>query len=160
MTVGGHMTKHQRHQWGTLLLRVTLGVIFVMHGWYAWRQIGVSGVAELVASLGYPPSPLLAWYLILAQLLGGLCLVVGLWTSIAALLQVPILASAVFLFNRPSGFLMDGIVGVPDSGRSSAAGLEFPLLVLVSTLALALLGSGAFSVDHFRAGKAERLEMP
>ena len=61
------------------MLRVTLGVIFLMHGYLALAVIGPAGVAGYTARMGYPPAlgPALAWYLILAHSIGGLLLILG-----------------------------------------------------------------------------------
>ncbi|OGL00198.1 MAG: hypothetical protein A3E31_10985 [Candidatus Rokubacteria bacterium RIFCSPHIGHO2_12_FULL_73_22] len=138
---------------GAALLRVVLGAVFVMHGAYAFTVLGPAGVAALVMRLAYPAglAGLLAWYLILAHAAGGALLVVGLWTRWAALAQVPIMASAVFLLHLPEGFFMRGIIVDPAAGRAIAAGWEHSLLVLAATLAVALLGAGAWSVDRARA---------
>jgi len=59
------------------MLRVMLGVIYVMHGWLALVSLGPSVMAAYTVRLGYPPSlsSTLAWYLIVAQLVGGALLV-------------------------------------------------------------------------------------
>ncbi len=141
--------------WGTALLRTMLGVIFVMHGYLALAVIGPAGAAGSVTSLGYPPSlaPLLAWYLVVVHLAGGALIVIGLWTRLAVLLQIPIMASATFLLHFPQGFFLRGILLDAAKGQTEAGGYEYSLLVLVATLALALLGPGALSVDGWRAGR-------
>lgn len=137
------------------LLRVTLGIVYVMHGWSALTQVGPAGTAAFIGRIGYPPglAGILTRYLIAAHLVGGLLLIVGLWTPWAALAQVPIMASAVFLVHWPQGFFLRGILLEGPPVRASAGGYEYPLLVLVSTLALTLLGPGAPSVDAARTGR-------
>ncbi len=110
--------------WGTALLRVVLGLIYVMHGYFA--------VKVLLA-------PALAWYLILAHLTGGAVMIAGLWTRLAASLQVPIVDAA--------------------TGRAVAGGYEYALLLLAVTLALALVGGGAASLDDWRAA-CPRIRFP
>src|SRR3989442_7489009 len=91
--------------WGVALLRIMLGVIFVMHGWYAWAILGPRDLTDLMLRVGNPPgiAGLLAWYTIAAHLLGGLLLIVGFLTPWAALGQVPITAGGLFLFRWPQG---------------------------------------------------------
>ena len=50
--------------WGVLVLRVVLGVVFIMHGYLAYAVLGPRGAAALVARMGFPTSTLLplAWY--------------------------------------------------------------------------------------------------
>lgn len=123
--------------WGITLLRLTLGVIFVMHGYLGLMIIGPSGLGAYTIRMGFPPAlaPLLAGYHIAAHLGGGILLVLGLWTRWAALAQVPIIASALFLIHWKQGFFMSG-----------SGGYEFALLVLVATVTLVLTGGGALAV--------------
>jgi putative oxidoreductase len=150
------------HAWGTTILRVSLGAVYVMHGWLAAFELGPDAVGGYVTRIGYPVSlaSALAWYLIVVHLVGGALLVGGLFTRPAALAQLPIMASAVFLLHWPQGFFMRGLsVDTPAGPRLIAGGVEYALLVLAATLALTLLGPGAASIDHAR-GKGPRIEMP
>lgn len=145
--------------WSILLLRSMLGVLFIMHGYSMWAIVGPDGAAVLITRLGFLPgrAALWAWYLILAHTLGGVLLVVGLWTRLAALAQVPIMAAAVFFLHWSQGFFMRGTVD-PATGRTVPVGYEYPLLVLVATLAVALAGPGALSLDAWRQRRV--LELP
>jgi putative oxidoreductase len=102
--------------------------------------------------MGYPAAlgPVLAWYLIVVHLAGGLLVIAGLWTRWAALAQVPIMASATFLVHWKQGFFMTGIVLDAATGRAIAGGYEYTLLILAATVALALLGPGALALDGLR----------
>jgi len=144
--------------WSLAILRVVLGVIFVMHGYYAFAILGPAQTADFIVRLGNPPAlgTPLAWYLIIAHVAGGLLLVIGLWTLIAALAQVPIMAAALFLLHASQGFFMKANV-TPD-GRATVAGYEFSLLVLAATLTIVLAGPGAPSVDFSRSHR--RLLVP
>ncbi|MGH7308910.1 MAG: DoxX family protein [Candidatus Rokuibacteriota bacterium] len=137
--------------WGLSLLRVVLGVIFVMHGYYAFAVLGPARAADLIVRLGNPPAmgTPLAWYLILAHIVGGALLIIGLWTLVAALAQIPIMAAAVFLLHAPQGFFMRATMST--DGRPAVAGYEFSLLVLAATLTIVLAGPGAPSVDVLRS---------
>ena len=106
---------------GLAVLRVTLGTIFLMHGYLGLEVIGPDGIGAYTTRMGYPPglSPILAWYLILAHSIGGLLLIVGLFTRWAALSQLPIMASAFFLHHIRQGFFLTGVV--EDASKGSAA---------------------------------------
>jgi putative oxidoreductase len=148
--------------WGATLLRLGLGLVYVMHGWYAVAVIGVQAAAGYIVRMGYPPglAPALAWYLVVVHLAGGALMILGVGTRVAALLQLPIMASALFLHHFAQGFFLHGtIVTTADGPRPIAAGYEYVLLVLVGTLAVALLGPGRLSVDELRA-RTPRLEIP
>ena len=140
--------------WGAALLRLMLGLIFVMHGYLALRVLGPENAAGYIIRMGYPAllGQALAWYLILVHGVGGVLLIVGLWTRVVALLQVPIMASAFFLLHLGQGFFMRGaLIDTPAGPRPAVGGYEYSLLVLVATLAQALLGPGACSLDEQRA---------
>ncbi len=128
-TIGVAMSGAQA--WGTALLRVLPGVIYVMHGYFAVKVLGLEGTAGLMVRMGYPP--------VLAP------------ARLAALLQVPIMASVLFLLHLGQGFLLRGIVVDAAAGRAVAGGYEYALLGLAVTLALALLGGGAASLDDWPA---------
>lgn len=122
-----------------------MGAIFVMHGYYAWAVLGSAAAAGMVARMGVPPALAapLAWYLVLAHVVGGILIVVGLWTRWAALANVPIMASAVFFFHLKQGFFLRPL-------GAGVGGYEYALTVLATTVALVLLGSGAASIDGAR----------
>jgi putative oxidoreductase len=143
--------------WGATLLRLVLGVIYIMHGWLALMVIGPEGMAGYVARLGYPAwlSLPFAWYLIVAHLVGGALLIVGYWTRIAALAQVPIMAAATLQFRWWQGFFLKSVV-IDPTGRTLAGGYEYDLLVLGATCAMALLGPGKLALDNPR----DELELP
>jgi putative oxidoreductase len=136
--------------WGIMLLRVVLGGIFVMHGYHAFAVVGPRRLADMIVRMGNPElvSFVLAWYVIAAHVIGGILLILGLWTTVAALVQTPIMAAAVFRIHWPQGFFMRGALG--EGGQPVAAGYAYALLVLAATVAIALTGPGALSVDEAR----------
>jgi putative oxidoreductase len=138
------------HGLGLAVLRVTLGVIFVMHGYLGLAVIGPTGIAGYTTRMGYPAAlgPALAWYMILAHSVGGILLILGLWTRWAAVAQLPIMASAFFLHHLKQGFFLTGLVVDPARGVAVAAGYEYVLLVLAATVTLILAGGGRPAVSH------------
>jgi putative oxidoreductase len=151
-----------RPAWGITLLRVVLGGIFVMHGYYALGVLGVDRTAELMVRIGNPAalSRPLAWYVVAAHLAGGALLVLGLFTTLAALAQVPIMAGALFLLHWPQGFFMHGIVVDAAAGQAVAGGYEFVLLVLVATLTIVFTGPGAWALDRARGRRGTHRAVP
>lgn len=121
--------------YGATVLRVALGVIFVMHAYYALFELGPRGAVTLLRSLNLPVPEIGAWYLILAHGLGGFLLVLGVVTRWAALANLPIMAAAFFLVHLRHGFFI---------GRGE--GYEYVLLVLAATLAQVFLGPGALAL--------------
>src|SRR5262245_6296945 len=128
--------------WGVAMLRIVLGVIFVMHGWYAWAILGPRDLADLMLRVGNPPGVAegLAWYAIVMQLLGGLLLIVGFLTPWAALGLLPITAGGLFLFRWSQGFFLHAAVVDQPGGRAVVGGFEYSLLILIATLALVMTG--------------------
>ena len=144
--------------WGAALLRVVLGIIFVMHGYFGFAVLGPSALAGYTTAMGYPATagPLQAWYLIVAHMVGGGLMVVGFLTRVATLAQVPIMGSALFLYHWPQGFFIRGVaVDTPGGQRVVAAGYEYALLVFVATVSCVLIGPGAPSFDAARGSQGE-----
>ena len=135
---------------GLAALRVTLGVIFLMHGYLALAVIGPDAVGGYTTRMGYPAAlgEALGWYLIVAHGVGGILLILGLFTRWAALAQVPIMASAFFLHHLRQGFFLTGIVVDAAKGIAIAGGYEYTLLVLAATVTLVLAGGGALALDR------------
>ena len=121
--------------YGITILRVVLGVIFVMHAYYALFHYGIRGTIALQRSLGLPVPEIGVWYVILAHGVGGALIILGLFTRWAALVNLPIMAGAFFLVHLKQGFFM---------GKDG--GYEYVLLVLACNLALVFLGPGALSL--------------
>src|SRR5262245_46017897 len=93
------------HPFGATILRVVLGVIYVMHGYLSAFVYGPAGAANLMGNvLGIPAPGILVWYLIVAHLAGGAMLILGLWTRWAALANVPVMLCALLLLHLPQGF--------------------------------------------------------
>ncbi len=137
---------------GIAVLRVVLGIIFVLHGYLTLVIIGPAAMSGYTTAMGYPAilAPVLAWYLFVAHLGGGVLLVVGLFTRWAALAQLPIMGSALFLYHIRQGFFLNGIILDASAGRAIAGGYEYVLLVMAATLALLLTGGGALALDRAR----------
>jgi putative oxidoreductase len=144
--------------WGALVLRVVLGIVFVMRGYAALAIVGPSAVAGYTIRMGFPPgiAPLLVWYLVLVHTIGGALIAVGLWTRVAAVLNIPIMLCAVLLLHWPQGFYLTGVIVDAPAGRTSVAGYEYALLVLACVVAVALTGPGPFSIDSKRHAPGRR----
>src|SRR3989442_5901050 len=112
---------NDRQAWGLALLRITLGITFVMLGYYATAVLGLERTRELMTRIGNPEelSGLLTWYLLGAHFLGGLALIIGFWTTVAALAHVPIMAAAVLLPQLAPGVFIHALL---DSAAGATAG--------------------------------------
>ena len=121
--------------YGATVLRVFLGVIYIMHAYLAVFVFGPGGMITYQHARGIPFPEIGTWYLILAHGLGGICLILGVLVRAAALVNVPIMAGALFFVHAKQGFFM---------GKDG--GYEYALLVLGATIAQAFLGAGAFTL--------------
>ena len=121
--------------YGATVLRIFLGVVYIMHAYLAAFIYSPSGMVKFQASHGLPFPEIGTWYLIVAHGLGGICLILGVLVRWAALVNIPIMLGALFLVHINQGFFM-----------SKDGGYEYALLVLGATIAQALLGTGAFTL--------------
>jgi putative oxidoreductase len=129
---------------GLLLLRVALGVVFVMHGGQKLFVMGPSTVAGFLASLGMPFPSVNAILVTAAELGGGLALLAGAFTRVAGLLTAFTMAVALTTVHVANGFFLP-------------AGFEYTFTLLLASLAVVMIGPGAYSVDA-RLGRNGRVE--
>lgn len=120
--------------YGVLLLRVSLGLLFLAHGFVLKvLTFGPAGTAGFFESIGYPG--FFAYLVILGEIGGGLALILGLWTRAIALALIPIMIGAT-LQHVPNGWLFSATGG----------GWEFPVFWTATLVAQALLGDGALAL--------------
>lgn len=121
-----------------VLLRITFGVLLLAHGLLKVLVFGVDGTVGFFASLGLPA---IAAYLVMAgEVLGGIALIVGYRVRTVALLSLPILLGALWVHSG-AGWLFS----------NKGGGWEFPLLLVVLAVVLALQGGGrCFISKHFQ----------
>ena len=125
------------------ILRLVLGVVFFAHG--AQKMLGWFGGFGFHATMGSfahtgMPAPV-ALLVICTEFFGGLGLIVGLLTRIAALGIAGDMIGAIFLVHLENGFFMNWM------GTQKGEGIEYHLLALAIAAALLLRGAGAFSLD-------------
>lgn len=126
--------------WGVLPLRLVVGLVFVVHGAQKLFVFGLAGTAGFLGNLGVPLPQVAAAGLIAVEIAGGLALVAGAWTRLAAALLAADMLVAILTVHARGGFF------VPD-------GVEFVLTLLGGCLALVGLGAGPWSVDAAVRGK-------
>lgn len=125
--------------------RLVLGIIFLLHGaqqtlgWFG--GFGFSGTMHfMTAQLGIPA--IFAAIAILTQFLGGLGLIVGLLSRIAAFGIACVMLVAVIKVHLAVGFFMNWY------GVQKGEGYEYHLLVLAICLLIIVKGAGALSLDQ------------
>lgn len=125
--------------WGSLALRVPIGIIFAAHGaqklfgWFGGH--GLEGTAGWMESIGLAPGMLMAFLAGAGEFFGGVLLILGLLTRPAALVTAFTMVVAIFAVHFEHGlFLANG-------------GYEFGLALLAASVALFFYGGGKFSAD-------------
>ena len=115
-------------------LRIALGILFLAHGGLKLFVFTPAGTAQFFGSLGLPGP--LAYLVILAEIVGGLALILGAYSRIVALALIPILLGAIVTVHGSAGFFFSNPKG----------GWEFLALWIVALFAVALLGDGAYAL--------------
>ncbi|PJE76117.1 hypothetical protein COV04_01135 [Candidatus Uhrbacteria bacterium CG10_big_fil_rev_8_21_14_0_10_48_11] len=115
-----------------LCLRIALGVIFIVHGKAKW------GMWKMQPSEQMPAGMLVKMKILaITETLGGIAVLFGFLTQLAALgLALIMLGAMDFKIRTMKRHFVD-----------SAGGWEFDLILLAASLALVLLGSGAWAID-------------
>jgi putative oxidoreductase len=116
------------------VLRVAVGAVFVAHGWMKAFGFGLPGVTHMLAGMHVPAPEIAAAALTGLEFLGGIALVLGLLTRLLGALFVCDMLGAILLAKLHAGFF-------------SPKGWEFEFTLLVASLALAIGGAGALSID-------------
>jgi putative oxidoreductase len=129
----------------TAILRLVLGVVFFAHGaqkmlgWFG--GFGFSGTMNFFTGTMHIPA-LFAFLAIAAEFFGGLGLIVGFLTRIAAFGIAVNMLVAIATVHSAVGFFMNW------NGTQKGEGFEYHLLVLAMTVFLMIRGAGALSIDH------------
>ena len=127
------------------LLRIILGVVFFAHGaqkvfgWFG--GYGLSGTVGYFKNVVHVPT-LLAYLGPFVEFVGGIALLIGVFTKVAALGIFIMMLVATLKVHLPMGFFLSG------KGDGKGQGYEFSLTLAVISLVLVLLGGGFYSIDH------------
>ena len=120
---------------GLLALRGVIGLVFIMHGVQKVFVKGLPGVAGFLGSIGMTPPLFWAYVLTFAEVVGGVALIVGVLTRVAALSLSVTMVVAIASVLWVKGFFLPGY--------------EFALTLLGASIALALTGPGRYAVDRW-----------
>ena len=120
------------------MIRFVAGVMMIPHG-YGKVFGGIEGTTKFFASVGLEPALILAWYIGLLELVGGICVALGFLTRFMSAQLIGLLAVATFYIHLPSGFIW--IKG----------GYEYPLFWMVVMMAITIKGGEKLSLDNLMA---------
>jgi len=133
------------------ILRLVAGIVFFAHG--AQKMLGWFGGYGFKGTMGFftqqmhIPAPL-AVLAIFAEFFGGIGLIVGLLSRIAAFGIAVNMCVAILTVHLPNGLFMNWF------GSQKGEGFEFHLLAIAICLTIMVKGSGALSIDQALAGSA------
>ncbi|MGG7618092.1 DoxX family protein [Bacillus coreaensis] len=128
-----------------VILRVVLGITFFIHGLVKF-QGGIENIVGWFSSIGLPG--FLAYGVALIEVVGGLALVVGLFTRWVSILIALLMIGATLKVKLAVGFL----------GNGQMAGYELDLAFLAMAVSIAITGSKAYALDQliFKGQKTDK----
>lgn len=131
-------------QWSLTLLRAVLGIIFVYHGYLKlFVPGGFKGAVSFFAASGIVLPAYSALLAAAAEFLGGLLLLIGLFTKWASIVLFIEMLVAFFMVHLKNGF------------SASNNGYEFVLLILAALAVVLINGAGSLSAEKFFKNKSE-----
>lgn len=121
---------------GKLLLRLTLGILMLLHGISKLRY-GVSGIEEMVQSHGLPG--FLAYGVFIGEVLAPLLVISGFYARIGGIIIAVNMVAAIALAHGPQLF---------DISKSGGWELELQGFFLFTSIVVALIGPGKFGINR------------
>lgn len=114
-----------------LLLRIGVGVIFIIAGWS--KLSGIEGVQGFFGNIGIPLPGVMAWVVALVEFVGGIMMLTGYKVEIPGILLA---------FT-----MLVAILTVKMGGDNGFSGMRLELMLLLTSLALSMMGTGKYSLD-------------
>ena len=122
---------------GLTILRIVVGIVFIAHGWQKLFVFGIGGVTGAFTQMHIPVPQITAPAIAILEFVGGIALVLGLFTRGFALLLACDMLGAILFVHLKGGFFLP-------------AGFEFAFTNLGACIALAVGGAGEYAIDTRR----------
>lgn len=129
------MTQNTKTDNAALVLRISLGAMFIAHALLKLMVFTLPGTVQFFSSLGLPEP--LAYIVFAAELIGGGMLIAGIYTKWVSIALVPVLLGAAWV-HLPNGWVFSNPNG----------GWEYPMFLAMAAIVLAMLGDGAYSAKR------------
>lgn len=126
---------------GLLILRIGAGLVFFLHGWQKLFGNDISFFHEMLVMAGWSIPDVVLWFVAVVELLGGIALLSGLFTRLAAVVLAFEILVAVILFHARQGFFIVAVPNVP-----LAYGFEYHVILIGALLCLGLGGPGRWAL--------------
>lgn len=137
MSLKARLVRTNANLWSPLVLRLVVGAVMAGHGsqkllgWFG--GYGFDATANYFAGLGLKPAVVMAALAGGTEIIGGVLLILGLFTRLAALSTITIMTVAIIMVHKGAFFL--------------PAGMEYALTLIAASLVLLETGGGALSAD-------------
>jgi putative oxidoreductase len=139
------MIENRTAPYAALVLRLSLGVMFVAHALLKVFVFTLPGTVQFFQSLGLPG--VLAYATVAAELIGGALLILGVQTRVVAAALIPVLLGAAWA-HAGNGWLFSAPKG----------GWEYPAFLVAASVAQVLLGNGAYALSNLRPARRPQLQ--
>lgn len=138
MTIDSHSIPASRVDTALLILRVVLGIVFLAHGYQKLFTYRFAGVTGAFTQMGIPVPGITGPFIALLEFCGGVALIVGFLTRLAALGIALEMLGALVTVHIKNGFFLP-------------TGIEYAMSLLGVSMAVTLAGAGDFSIDSLIA---------
>ena len=146
MRMLGRQPRAQGAGLAPLILRVMAGIIMAAHGWQKLQGGPANFGSQALANLGVPLPGFMGYVVTFVELIGGILLIVGLISRLAALILAIEMVFTTLLVKTHVGFI---------APQGSGAGAELDLILLAVFLTILLVGPGRLSLDELLGVKGE-----
>lgn len=119
---------------GKLVLRLSVGILMLMHGIFKLSH-GIGGIEGMLVAKGLPA--FFAWGAYVGEVIAPVLVILGLYTRLGGLLLVAQMVVAILLAHMAQLSMINNMGGWQ---------IELQGLFLFGGLAIALLGAGRFSL--------------